>query len=67
VQASPCTYIPSLAHPQAAQLSQKNLNHKAGSLEYMAPEVLDKPRVEDVFHKVRTSLPLLLAVRKHGS
>ncbi len=25
---------------------------RAGTLEYMAPEVLDKPTVEEVFHEV---------------
>lgn len=38
---------------EAAQLAHKNLNHRAGQKEYMAPEVLDKPNLADVFHQVR--------------
>lgn len=32
--------------------TQRCLNNRAGSLEYMAPEVLDKPTAEEVFHRV---------------
>ncbi len=32
--------------------TQRCLNNRAGALEYMAPEVLDKPTAEEVFHRV---------------
>ncbi|KAJ9509775.1 hypothetical protein QJQ45_011623 [Haematococcus lacustris] len=37
---------------EAAQKSSQCLNHRAGQLEYEAPEVLSKPKAEDIFHEV---------------
>lgn len=38
---------------ESAQKGQQCLNHRVGQLEYMAPEVLNKPNAEEIFHKVR--------------
>lgn len=37
----------------AAHRKQHCLNCRVGDLHYMAPEVLSKPRTEDIFHQVR--------------
>ncbi|PNW85774.1 hypothetical protein CHLRE_03g205950v5 [Chlamydomonas reinhardtii] len=37
---------------EAADRRARCLNNRAGTLEYMAPEVLDKPSAEEVFHQV---------------
>ncbi|GFR40827.1 hypothetical protein Agub_g1302 [Astrephomene gubernaculifera] len=37
---------------EAVNAKQRCLNNRAGALEYMAPEVLDKPTAEEVFHQV---------------
>ncbi|KAJ9527464.1 hypothetical protein QJQ45_025788, partial [Haematococcus lacustris] len=37
---------------EAAQQSSRCLNYRTGQLEYIAPEVLSKPRAEDIFHEV---------------
>jgi len=37
---------------ESAQRSLQCLNYRAGQLEYMAPEVANKPRAEDIFHEV---------------
>lgn len=49
-----CTYgsVKLLDFCEAAQRQTQCLNYKAGQLEYMAPEVLDKPLAEDIFHQV---------------
>eukprot|EP00200_Dunaliella_tertiolecta_P003152 CAMPEP_0202342014 /NCGR_PEP_ID=MMETSP1126-20121109/2758_1 /ASSEMBLY_ACC=CAM_ASM_000457 /TAXON_ID=3047 /ORGANISM="Dunaliella tertiolecta, Strain CCMP1320" /LENGTH=454 /DNA_ID=CAMNT_0048932905 /DNA_START=56 /DNA_END=1419 /DNA_ORIENTATION=- len=49
-----CTYgsICLLDFVESAVKSEKNLNHRAGQLEYCAPEVLNKPMLTDVFHQV---------------
>ncbi|EFJ41239.1 hypothetical protein VOLCADRAFT_119772, partial [Volvox carteri f. nagariensis] len=36
----------------AVNKTQRCLNNRAGALEYMAPEVLNKPTAEEVFHQV---------------
>jgi eukaryotic-like serine/threonine-protein kinase len=38
---------------ESAQRALQCLNYRAGQLEYMAPEVANKPRAEDIFHEVR--------------
>ncbi|KAF5841916.1 kinase-like domain-containing protein [Dunaliella salina] len=49
-----CTYgsICLLDFVESAVKSEKNLNHRAGQMEYCAPEVLNKPMLTDVFHQV---------------
>lgn len=60
------TTSPSAAHQQAgpapapcpaaaaaALLHRDAMNFRTGSLEYMAPEMLDKPTAAEVFHLVR--------------
>ncbi|GLI69688.1 hypothetical protein VaNZ11_014376 [Volvox africanus] len=37
---------------EAVNKNQRCLNNRAGSLEYMAPEVLNKPTAEEIFHQV---------------
>ncbi|GIL51832.1 hypothetical protein Vafri_7743 [Volvox africanus] len=37
---------------EAVNKNQRCLNNRSGSLEYMAPEVLNKPTAEEIFHQV---------------
>ncbi len=37
---------------EAGDMKKQNLNHRTGTKEYSAPEVLSKPREEDIFHQV---------------
>jgi serine/threonine protein kinase len=37
---------------QSAQLSLRCLNNRVGQLAYMAPEVLNKPSADEIFHHV---------------
>jgi len=46
------TTIKVLDFLDAADKMNQCLNHRVGQLEYMAPEMLNKPRAEDIFHQV---------------